>query len=417
MKNEPEKGGWASPKALARYDAVRFVEEAVKSGLPLCRALEAAHEREWGGRRYGMPTIEDWYYAYRHHGLAGLEDIPRKDKGHVRALAPETVEAFLTLRRAQPQVHATTLLRQLEAQGVLAPRGVSMSTLYRALAREGLDRRSLKAGSAVVGGPTKAFEFSWANQLWMSDGMWGPAVPAEPGGKPVRTHLLALIDDCSRLCTHGQYYAAERIECFLDVLRQALQARGIPEKLYTDNGSLFVSEHLRTVCANFGIRLIHAKPYAAWSKGKIERFFLTVRSDFEQRLVFAPVTDLAELNKPFGLLLVGDATLMPRLQMGVNRPLLGRLGFCLRLEPWTLGEAADYVQRRLAEVGLHENVLDPEAQELLLRIAGGIPRTINHLGQRAFEEAARERSRAIHRDHIQKALDQLPWLGRLREEE
>ena len=135
MNNEPGKGSWASPKALARYDAVRFVEEAVKSGLPLCRALDAAREREWGGRRYGAPTIEDWYYQYRHLGLAGLEDIPRKDKGHVRALAPETVEAFLTLRRAQPQVHATTLLRQLEADGVLAQRSVSMSTLYRALAR------------------------------------------------------------------------------------------------------------------------------------------------------------------------------------------------------------------------------------------------------------------------------------------
>ena len=124
-----------------------------------------------------------------------------------------------------------------------------------------------------------------------------------------------------------------------------------------------------------------------------------------------------DTQSPFSLLLVGDATLMPRLQMGVNRPLLGRLGFCLRLEPWTKEEAADYVQRRLTEVGLHENVFDPDAQELLLRIAGGIPRTINHLGQRAFEEAARERSRAIRREHIQKALDQLPWVGRLREEE
>jgi len=84
----------------------------------------------------------------------------------------------------------------------------------------------------------------------MTDGMWGPSLPVEPGGKPVRTHLLALIDDCSRLCPHGQYYPAERIECFLDLFKQALQARGIPEKLYTDNGSLFVSEHLRSVCAN-----------------------------------------------------------------------------------------------------------------------------------------------------------------------
>jgi transposase InsO family protein len=300
MQNEPGKGTWASPKALARYDAVRFVEEAVKSGLPLNRALEAAREREWGARRYGGPTIEDWYYQYRQLGLAGLEEIPRKDKGHVRALAPETVDAFLALRRAHPLVHATTLLRQLEEQGVLTPRSVSMSTMYRALAREGLDRCSLRAGSGVLKGPTKAFEFAWANQLWMTDGMWGPSLPVERGGKPVRTHLLALIDDCSRLCTYGQYYPAERIECFLDMLKQALQARGIPDKLYTDNGPLFVSEHLRTVCANFGIRLIHAKPYAAWSKGKIERFFLTVQSDFEQRLVFSPVADLAELNARFG---------------------------------------------------------------------------------------------------------------------
>ena len=299
MKNEPGKGSWASPKALARYDAVRFVEEAVKSGLPLSRALSAAHERDWDGRHYGVSTIEGWYYHYREHGLEGLEDLPRKDKGHVRALAPETLEAFLAMRRAQPAVYATTILRQLQEQGVLPPHSVSTSTMYRALAREGLDRRSLRAGSAVLKGPTKAFEFSWANQLWMTDGMWGPSLPVEPGGKPVRMHLLALIDDCSRLCTHGQYYPAERIECFLDVFKQALRARGIPEKLYTDNGALFVSEHLRSVCANFGIRLIHAKPYAAWSKGKIERFFLTVQSDFEQRLVFAPVADLAELNKRF----------------------------------------------------------------------------------------------------------------------
>lgn len=122
-----------------------------------------------------------------------------------------------------------------------------------------------------------------------------------------------------------------------------------------------------------------------------------------------------DTQSPFSLILVGDGTLMDRLHMGVNRPLLTRLGFCMQLEPWTPEEVAEYVQSRLAEVGLHENVFDPEAQELLVRIAGGIPRTINHLGQRAFEEAARDRTRTITRDHIQKALDQLPWLGTLRE--
>jgi transposase InsO family protein len=297
MNASSKQGGWASATALTRYDAVRFLEEAVRSGLPLRRALLAASERPWGGRLYKPPTLEEWYYRYRHGGFDALHPRGRSDKGDSRALSPEATETLLAMRRAQPHVYGTTLLRQLERQGTIAAGSVSITTIYRVLRAAGLDQASMKSAGAQ--GPTKAFEVSWANQLWMSDGMWGPTVALEEGQKPLRTHLLALIDDCSRLCPHGQYYPAERIECFLDLLKHALLSRGIPEKLYTDNGSLFSSEHLRTVCANFGIRLIHAKPYAAWSKGKIERFFLTVQSDFEQRLVFEPVRTLGELNQRF----------------------------------------------------------------------------------------------------------------------
>jgi len=51
----------------------------------------------------------------------------------------------------------------------LPVRSVSMSTLYRALVRAGLDRRSVRSGVVDLSGPTKAFEYSWANQLWMTD--------------------------------------------------------------------------------------------------------------------------------------------------------------------------------------------------------------------------------------------------------
>jgi hypothetical protein len=178
-----------------------------------------------------------------------------------------------------------------------------------------LDRASLK--SAGQQGPTKAFEVSWANQLWMTDGMWGPSVPVVEGQKPVRAHLLALIDDCIRLCPHAQYYPAEKIECFLDLL---------------------------------------------------------------------------------------------------NRPLLSRMGFCLELPAWPQELCGQYIGKRLADVGIRENIFDPDAEQLLLRIAGGIPRAINHLGQRAFEEAARDRSRQVHAVHVQHALEQLPWLGTIHKE-
>ena len=120
-----------------------------------------------------------------------------------------------------------------------------------------------------------------------------------------------------------------------------------------------------------------------------------------------------DTQPPFSLLLVGDGTLMPRLHMGVNRPLLTRMGFCLELSVWPPELCSEYIGKRLEEVGIHENVFDPEAEQLILRIAGGIPRAINHLGQRSFEEAARDRSRQIRAQHVQQALEQLPWLGRI----
>lgn len=121
--------------------------------------------------------------------------------------------------------------------------------------------------------------------------------------------------------------------------------------------------------------------------------------------------DRLDTQTPFSLLLVGDDALMPRLQMGINRPLLTRMGFCLELKTWPPQLCVEYIAKRLEQVGIHENVFDPDAEQLLVKIAGGIPRAINHLGQRAFEEAARERSRQIRNEHVQRALEQLPWFG------
>ena len=123
------------------------------------------------------------------------------------------------------------------------------------------------------------------------------------------------------------------------------------------------------------------------------------------------ICDRLDTQPPFSLLLVGDAALMPRLQMGINRPLLTRMGFCLQLPGWTPEQCKEYIGKRLEEVGIHDSVFDPAAEELLVRIASGIPRAINHLAQRSFEQAAIEQSRQISIEHVQHALDQLPWLG------
>jgi len=283
-------------RALVRFAAVQSVLQGVQGGQSLVQALKSASEQSWEGRLYSFSTIEDWYYRYRDRKFAGLVSPRRSDRGESRAMDPSSVEELYKLRREHPEMTVPTLLAELVRRGVFEEGQYSASTVHRRLAEEGLDRKSLKAGSGQTSGPTKAFEVALPNLLWMADCMYGPTIAGE---KSQRSFLFCLIDDCSRLLVHGQFYPQERLEGFLDTLKQAVQNRGVPDKLYTDHGAAFMSQHLGIVCANLGIRLLHAKPYHAWSKGKIERLFFTVQSQFLPTLSFEPVKTIEELNRRF----------------------------------------------------------------------------------------------------------------------
>jgi len=141
---------------------------------------------------------------------------------------------------------------------------------------------------------------------------------------------------------------------------------------------------------------------------------LAVTAMEEIRLLAA---DRADTQPPFSLLFVGDENLMARLMLGVNRPLLSRFGFCIQMEVWSGEDVQAYIRGRLQEVGIHGDVLEPQAEQLLLQSGGGRPREINNIAQRAIEHAARAHSKLITSEHIRLALKQLPWLGRLPEQD
>jgi len=284
----------SDPLALARHAAASWIAEAITQHFTLARATALASERAWGGRHYSAATLESWYYLLRHQGFAALQRQPRKDKGTRKALSPEAAQALLDLRQQYPQLKIKLVVRQLVEKGVLQPGTFSLPSVYRLLAAHQLDARSCKH-NPPQGGPTKAFECALANELWMTDMSFGPTLRLTDG-RLIHTRLFALIDDCSRLVPHAQYYESEKLGAFLDCFRQGLAQRGFPDKLYTDQDKIFTSYHLQIVCANLGVRLCHAKPYAAWSKGKIERWFSSLHMDFEARLVIDPAPSLAELN-------------------------------------------------------------------------------------------------------------------------
>jgi transposase InsO family protein len=174
---------------------------------------------------------------------------------------PTEVGQWLLSQVSQyPEIPLKVLYERWTVSGQPLP---SLRTLYRFLRSKGYDAASLRRGR-LESGPTKAFEAPFVNDLWMTDFSPGPKLNID--GKVLTTHLCLILDDHSRLIAYGAYYLTADSFAFHQTLKQAVQRRGIPYKLYTDHGKPFTSKHTQIICANLGIRLLHAKPYAAWSK-------------------------------------------------------------------------------------------------------------------------------------------------------
>ena len=131
--------------------------------------------------------------------------------------------------------------------------------------------------------------------MWQADTLYGPYVQIE--GAPVQTRLIAFLDDASRVCCHGQFFPAENVDTLIEALRAALYKRGVPASLYVDNGSIYTSKEIIQICARVGCILAHAPVRDGAAKGKVERFFSTVREQFLCRQL--DLSSVEALNRQF----------------------------------------------------------------------------------------------------------------------
>jgi hypothetical protein len=96
----------------------------------------------------------------------------------------------------------------------------------------------------------------------------------------MQAFLHAILDDASRLIPHAQFYPHQGLDAFLDCLRQAVAARGRPVRLYVDNAKIYRGQPLARIAASVGILIVHTPPYQPEGRGKIERYFRSVRAQF-----------------------------------------------------------------------------------------------------------------------------------------
>jgi len=284
--------------AVFRFGVISdFVNEAELNRAQRRRLLVDKCARKWHipfstKTRLSKGSILRWIKLYTGSNgkLSSLYPKERSDKGKSRALDEDTSLSLINLRREMPSATVAHLIATMnERRLVTAGIELYSSTVYRFLHQHNLMQ---PAGSMPQ--DRRKFEAELPNDLWQSDVMHGPRVNV--ADRMRKSYLIAILDDHSRLITHGQFYLSEALASYLDAFENALAKRGLPRKLYVDNGAAFRSRHLEYINASLGIALIHSKPYKPQGRGKIERFFKTVRGQF---LSGFKGQSLNELNEAF----------------------------------------------------------------------------------------------------------------------
>jgi putative transposase len=279
---------------LFRYQLIREAADpahSTKERGKMVRELASREHTDPFGRqvRISRQTIDRWIRDWRAGGFDALVPSPRQCTPRTPA---EVLELAVALRRENPDRTAAAIQRILRTQLGWAP---DERTLQRNFHRLGLTGAT--TGLAAVFG---RFEAAAPNDLWTGDVLHGLRIQLR------KTYLFAFLDDHSRLLPGYRWGYAEDTVRLAVALRPALASRGVPRAVYVDNGSPFIDRWLLRACAKLGVRLVHSTPSRPEGRGKIERFFRTVRDQFLVEITGEPdvagrhyVADLAELNRLF----------------------------------------------------------------------------------------------------------------------
>jgi transposase InsO family protein len=259
---------------------------------------------EKAGREYDIPystktsiteaTIRTWLRTYEAGGIEGLEPKLRCDRGSSRILSDGETQALAELLERRPELTATAAVKLLLRKGKIVTE-ISSSSLSRTVQALGLSSRERRNRQQHT--DRRRYAFKSPLESVQADAMHGVPVTL-PSGMKKKAILLAFLDDATRRIVFGRFDISEKSILFEDGLKHILLSHGRLGKIYTDNGSTFVSKQTKRIMTILGIHMPHSKPYTPQGRGKIERFFRTVRDQFLRPLGDIDIT-LDELNIAF----------------------------------------------------------------------------------------------------------------------
>jgi transposase InsO family protein len=241
-----------------------------------------------GKVKYRWRTFKRWLYLYRRYGLDGLVPETREDKGKSRKINPDLKQSIVVEAKENDLKTVSNFYRYLIRKEIINPNSFTEATL-----RNFLKANNIKFNSEPKNA-RKSFEMPHINMLWTADFMHGPYLKL--GKKKQKTYLCVIIDDHSRLLVGARFFFEESSLSLQKTFKDAVLTYGVPQRLYCDNGKIFVSGYIHLVCARIGCALIHSKPYDSPSRGKIERIIRTIRLMFLPNIRILSDYTLSDFN-------------------------------------------------------------------------------------------------------------------------
>lgn len=217
-------------------------------------------------------SIRRYLQAYEDEGFTGLRPADREYQGKASSVDDHLVDQAIALRREVPTRSIRQIIRILEMEGLAAEGQIRRSTLQDKLEERGFSARQLRMYHSAGGAAARRFAHHHRNDLWQGDLKYLLVLPATKDHRARQLYVSAFIDDATRSILHAQVYEKQDLFCVLDCFRKAIEKNGLPDAVFVDNGSQYISRSFSRTCAKLGIKKLHAKPRSACSKGKIEKF-------------------------------------------------------------------------------------------------------------------------------------------------
>lgn len=306
----------ADDLALARYSVISPLVcrqlSTVEKHRVKAEVLASVHRFPGGKTRtVSRRCLERWchWYSSGHTngdgevvtepGIEALRPLPREDKGTPRVLDEDIVNRAIALRREEPSRN-TSMLIDLIKTAAIAENKPTPQIVEATLAYHLRQHKATKADLKKESRAFPRYEQLCRNATWQGDWTQGfPILDPSSPNKPRMCHLHAFLDDHTRYIVHAEFYFRQNLPCLEDCFRKGIVHGGVPEKVYWDNGAVYHSRQIQMIAARLGTQVIFSTPYAPEGKGKIERWFRTVKEAFYSEARRAGIESLSALNEFF----------------------------------------------------------------------------------------------------------------------